>query len=478
MPRTLWRALAVLLLASAASAAPLTLAMPRIANTYFADEKVQMTVLADGEHRTVSYRVTDYWKALRKKGQIEVGQREPVALDLGKGLGYGFYQIVLKDRNGSVSDRFCVIPRPYEEPGDYTIFGLHPRDGATEEDLGAAAQMGVRVVRQNLPWPALEPERGVWQSELTDEWSRLARKYGMQMMFVLGYTPRWTGEKPENYLDTWANAAWFAWHPKEPNAWGLYLDRIMDFARGQTVTWPGDPVLPPEGGPAQQQLPLAHSWELWNEADIMFYTGDWGRYNDLLHMAWAAGRRDLPNVPMIYGGSTGNFIAMGVTASGSARYCFDYIGLHTGGDVEEALRVWYGGSQQIPWVVGAPRETMHTECYAQGRRGTIWPDYNETPTELRRTYLTLKAWREAGFYRSACLGGWIQVPGDMLPGTSLLLRHRGHLCPTPLYPTFAASRKLLSDATEVGPVNLGPNITAHLFLKHGKPMLSAWSDDG
>ncbi|MHB8996413.1 MAG: hypothetical protein ACYC63_14305 [Armatimonadota bacterium] len=479
MPRALWQALAALLLASVASAASLNLAMPRVANTYFADEPVRMTVLADGEQRRVNYRVTDYWRVVRKKGYLEVGGREPVALTIGKGLGCGFYQIVLSDGKTTCADRFCVLPRPYEDPGDYTLFGLHPRDGATDEDLAAAAQMGVRVVRQNLPWPGLEPERGVWQSQFTDECSRLARKYGMQMMFVLGFTPRWTGEKPENYLDTWTNAAYFAWHPKEPNAWGQYLDRIMAFAQGQAVTWPGDAVLPPEGAPPRQQLPLAHSWELWNEADIMFYVGDWGRYNDLLHMAWAAGRRDLPDVPMIYGGSTGNFIAMGVTASGSARYCFDYIALHTGGDVEDALRVWYGGAQQIPWVVGAPRETIHTECYAQGRRGTVeYPLYHETPHELRRTYLTLKAWREVGFYRSACLGGWIQNPDDMVPGSSLLLRHRGHLCPTPLYPAFAASRKLLSDATEVGPLNLGPKITAYLFLKHGKPMLVVWSDDG
>ena len=479
MPRLLSRLLAAALLASTAHAAPLSLHMPRIGNAFFADETVQMTVQVSGDRGAVSYRVLDYWNVRRQAGQFEAGGSDPTCLSLGNDLGCGYYQIILWSGSDRYADSFCILPRPYEDPGDYTLFGLHPRNGATDDDLGAAAQMGVRVVRQNLPWPGLEPDRGQWQGEMPDEWARLARKYGMQMMFVLGFSPKWGGEKPENYLDDWAKAAWFTWHPKEPNAWGNYLDRITAFAQGQTVAWPGANVLPPQGGPPQQQLPLAQSWELWNEADICFYLGDWGRYNDLLHMAWASARRQLPDVPMIYGGSTGNFIAMGVTASGSARYSFDYIALHTGGDVEDALRVWYGGSQQIPWVVGAPRETIHTECYAQGRRGAVdLPVYKETPEELRRTYLTLKAWREVGFYRSACLGGWIQEAGDMAPGTSLLLHNDDHLSPTPLYPAFAAARKLLSDATEVGPVNLGTNITAHVLLKHGKPMLAAWSDDG
>lgn len=485
MSRSL-RALLLLFAASAALGDPLSLPMPRLANTFFADEDVQMSVCAQGFTRPVRYSVIDYWNVRRAQGQIQAGSGQPVMLTLGRQLGPGFYRIILFDGRTAtrLEDSFCVIPRPYEDAGDYSLFGLQPPEGATDEGLAAAAQMGVRVARVDMAWPTLEPQRGTWNMAHMDNCRALARRYGMQMLFVLGYTPTGMGEKPVNYLDGWVRAASFIWHPTDPNEFGQYLDRVTGALGGQTVTWPSADVTPPAGAqpaavPVAQTLPLTHSFELWNEADMMFYVGDWGRYTDLLRMGWAAGRRAMPETPMIYGGSTGNFIAMGMLASSSARYSFDYLSLHTGGDLEEALRVWYSGAQQIPWVVGAPRETVHSECYAQGRRGTVpLGQYQETPADLRRCYLTLKAWREAGFVRSGCLGGWIRYPDSMAPGTSLLVRHGDHLCPTPLYPAFAVARWLLSDATEVGPVDLGPSTTAHVFLKHGKVMLSAWSDDG
>ncbi len=119
-----------------------------------------------------------------------------------------------------------------------------------------------------------------------------------------------------------------------------YFARVTAFTQGRTVRWPatetmtvGTSGLAPDC-PAQRVLPWAQSWEMWNEADICFYMGDWNRYMDPLRMSWGAGRQRLPHTPMVYGGSTGNFTAMGMIASGSPRYCFDYIALHTGGDVE------------------------------------------------------------------------------------------------------------------------------------------------
>ncbi|MEN6642496.1 MAG: hypothetical protein ABFE08_08630 [Armatimonadia bacterium] len=459
---------------------PLQLQFVRCANTFYRDERVRIGVVSSGTRQTVTYQVTDFWRRTVRRGSFPVGAEQPVTLDLAE-PGTGWYRLVLQHPEGVLEDTFCVLPRPYEDPGNYNLFGLCPDGGCTEDNMEPAAQMGVRVARQTVPWPQVQLKRDEWRVSFLDESYRASSKYGIQLMLILGYTPAWVAEKPINYLDSWVEAAPFTWHPKESNEFGRYLDAVTAYAAERSVTWPSAAVLPEAGaGTLRQQLPWAHSWEMWNEADIMFYVGDWNRYLDLLHMAWAAGRRDLPDVPMIYGGSTGNWHAMGVTASGSGRYCFDYGSLHTGGDLEDCLRVWYGGAQQIPWVVGTPRETMHTECYAQGRRGTVnYPDYNETPGELLRTYLVLKAWREAGFFRSGILGGFIWQPGGMCPGTTLLHRQPdGSLSPSPLYPAFACARKLLSDATEVGPVSLGSRVTAHVFLKHGKVMLAAWSDDG
>lgn len=469
---------ALLALSPAHAADTCVVRVPRISNAFFDGEPIRLSVSLTPPLREVRYRVLDFYGKVRADTTMMVGGEQAVTIPLQKNLGIGWYHLTLTWNTGTHSVDFCVLPPPWRDPGDYSIFGLVPNNGSTDLNLEAAALMGVRLIRQTVPWPPFEPARGDFRMELLDNWYALGRKYGVQMLLILGYTPGFLGEKPINYLDWWVNNCNFTWHVKEPNEYGRYLDKVTGFARGKTITWPASSILPATAPPPQQVLPWAHSWEMWNEADILFYVGDWNRYMEMLHMAWAAGRQRVPEAAMVYGGSTGNWVALGQVASGSAKYCFDYVGLHTGGAVEQALRVWYGGSQQIPWCVGAPRETSHTECYAQGRReGVDYPIYHETPGELQRCYLTVKAWREAAFYRSGCLGGFIWEDGMMAPGTSLLVPRNGKLEPTPLYPAFAAVRQLLSDAVEVGPVDLGPNTTAHIFLKHGEVMLAAWSDD-
>jgi len=483
VPR-LWPVLALpaLVLGVAAAAETCDVKIPRQTRTYFTDEKVQMTLSLPEPRRQVSLRITDYYGQLCWRGAVAVGGQQPVALTVPFPLGPGYFRLELSWNAGSQQEVFCVLPRPYEDPGDYGIFGLCPSDGATEVNLEYASQMGVRLLRQTVPWPPVEPTRGVWRMELLENWYDLASRYGIQMMLILGYTPAFLAEKPLNtFDDVWANSAVFTWHPREPDEYWRYLDKVTGFAQGKTVRWPSAAVMPATGGlrPTPQSLPWAQSFEMWNEADICFYMGDWNRYLDLLRMSWASARQRLPGSLMVYGGSTGNFTAMGMTASGAGKYCFDMGALHTGGDVEDCLRVWYSGAQQIPWCIGAPRETYHTECYAQGRRGTVdYRAYRETPGELQRCYISLKAWREPAFFRSGCLGGFIGTKNDWAPGTAMVWSENGQLTPTPLYAAFAAARKLLSDAVEVGPVNLGDKVSAHLFLKHGTPMLAAWSDDG
>lgn len=451
---------------------------PRVANTFFTDEAPKLVVTASGPSSKLNWYVSDFDGRFIRSGWCSSGKDVALTLSLGQKLPPGFYHLKLVHPYETWQDDFCVIPRPYEDPGDYNLFGLHPNNGSTDENLAPAAQMGVRLIRQTIPWPPFEPSRGQYRMDLLDDWYSLGRRYGMQMMMVLGYTPSWLAEAPVNISNDWVRVAAFTWHMREPNAFALYLDQVMGYSRDKTISWPPSQCVSAQSPISQQRLPWAQSWEMWNEADIMFYMGDWNRYMDMLRLAWAAGRGYTPQVPMIYGGSTGNFPAMCMVASGATRYNFDYLSLHPAGDIEEALRVWYSGAQQIPWCVGAPRETMHTECYAQGRRNSAdFSTYRETPGELMRCYLTLKAWREAAFYRSGCLGGYIQEPGCESPGTAMLIPRRGGFSPTPLYPAFAAARKLLSDATEVGPVKVGDKVTAHVFLKHGKLLLAAWSDD-
>ncbi len=96
-----------------------------------------------------------------------------------------------------------MLPRPYEDPGDAGIFGLCPGNGSTDEILQTADQIGVRVVRQTVAWPPLEPRRGLWNTPLLQGWYDMAARHGMQIMIVLGYTPTFVAERPRNTLDDW-----------------------------------------------------------------------------------------------------------------------------------------------------------------------------------------------------------------------------------------------------------------------------------
>jgi len=454
---------------------------PHPANTFFKDEPVRFELQMPLPRRTIYYTVYDYYGQKRAQGALTAGGEQPVMLNL-PSLGLGFYRLYLRYEGGSQDEPFCVIPRPYEDPGDYALFAMHHRHPVTAEFLEVATQAGVRLIRLDASWPPLEPKRGLWRMELLADRYELCKRYGVQALLILGYTPPFIAEKPVNDPDAWLEAATFTWHPTDSNEFGIYLEKVFSFAHDKTMCWPRQGLLPPRGGPMPEIMPWLHSVEMWNEADLYFYYGDWNRYLDFLRICWAASRYWFPAspVPVVYGGSTGNFTGMGVLASGAAKYAYDYLSLHPGGDLEEALRVFYSGAQQIPWCVGAPREIMHTECYAQGRRGTIdLRQYQETPEELQRCYLTMKAWREAAFFRSDCLGGIIGERNDYAPGTAMLRRKdTGGLAPTPLYPAFAAARYWLSDAVEVGPIDLGPGITAHVFLKKGDVLLAAWADDG
>ncbi len=61
--------------------------------------------------------------------------------------------------------------------------------------------------------------------------------------------------------------------------------------------------------------------------------------------------------------------------------------------------------------------------------------------------------------------------------SALMWQKNGQLIPNAKYVAFAVARWLLSDATYVGPIDLGEAVEANLFLKHGRPMLICWSDE-
>jgi len=444
--------------------------MPRPANAFYRGENVVVTFTADGPRGMLSYRATDDRGLCLRQGRQSVGLGRPIQVSLGSTLPTGFYRLNWELAGQPGDDSLCVIPPPWEDRGDYRLFALHPDDWSPDSQA-AAMQVGVRQVRYGIHWPTSEPQPGQWDDEYISRGYDLARRAGLQMLVILGYTPLHQAQRAEN-CHLWVNDAWFTWHPREPNRYMAYADRIAGFAAGKAIEWP------PAGTGTEgvtERLPWVSGWEMWNEVDMVFYFGYWNRYVDLLRLTYAASRRLTPETPVLYGGSTGNWVTMGMLFSGSGRFCYDYNSFQPYNGLETDLSRWYSGAPQIPYCAGLPRETWHTEAYCVPRDPAVpMSEYRETPGDILRLYVTLKAWREPAYYRSGCTGGWIRDDFRPNQGIAMLERRDGHLSPTPLYPAFAATRQLLSDATLVGPVTMGAGATAYALLKHGKLMIAAW----
>lgn len=453
------------------------LVMRRPGNAYYANEPIRFRATVSGPRQTLTYRVftRSGYNTIAATAGVGLGRTVDIAMP--RLLPLGYYTLQATVGATTVVDSFCVIPRPWNEPGDYALFGLHPDDW-TPESLTAASQLGVRHVRYGVYWPNSEPQPGQWEWDYIRAGYEAARESGQEMLVIVGYTPRHQAVRADN-CHLWVNDAWFTWHIRDIDGYARYMEQLTTYASDKSVQWPPRSIVPAGESPAVTSRPWVRGWEVWNEVDLIFYFGDWNRYGELLRLSFANSRQRTPATPVLYGGSTGNFPAFGMTYSGAARYCFDYNTFHPDGDPNYRLGLWYSGAPQIPYCAGLPRETWLTEAYCTGRKPDVpLEQYQQTPEDLQRLYLTLKAWRQPVYYRSGCTGGWIAGPERPCNGLALLTRRDGHLSPTPLYPAFAAARKLLDDAVYVGPVNLGSTVTAYMYLKYGRPLLAAWSDAG
>lgn len=466
----------VVLAASVALGEQCHITMPRPGHAFYTGEPVQLSLTVSGPRQRLAYTVADDRGLVLRMGEVNVGLGQTVELGLRGTLPTGWYVLRLIGCNVQAEETFCVIPRPWEEPGDYGLFGLHPDDWSPESLL-AAAQIGVRHIRHGIFWPNAEPSRGQWDEAYTQRGYEWAQRSGQQMLVLLGHTPLFVAQRAEN-CHSWIEQAWFTWQPREPDEFASYARRVMAFAADKRVMWPPAEIVPRGEMVKPESLPWVWGWEMWNEVDLIYYFGDWNRYCELLHLTYGISREHTPEAPVLYGGSTGNWPAMCRLMSGPGQYTYDYNTFHPDHEITRRLSLWYSGAPQVPYCVGLPRETIHTEAYATAvEQGEDLSAYRETPGDLLRLYLTLKAWREVGYYRSGCLGAWIDNGQLPCRGMSLLVRHGDGLHPTPLYPAFAAARWLVSNATLVGPVKLATDVTAYAFLKGGRTMLAAWTDD-
>jgi hypothetical protein len=438
---------------------------PRVGRVFFAGEPVTLTVTSASASQTVRYAVYDADGRTVASGSLRLDGGTPQSLAL-RQLGIGIYYLTFTFAdNSQFKDAFCVVPRPDDGPGDPGLWGF--QFGAMYEQYYAfMAALGVRHVRFDLSWPDHERTPGAYGFDVADWYASCLKRYGLQMIPTLGYTPGWTAMQPEDLGPERSHV--FA--PDAVEHWAQFVSLLGRRLGEQTVTWPPSAVV--GGSKCQMEtLPLVRSWEIWNEVDQNYYWGHWGRYLDLLRVAGAVLKQQDPRRSVAYGGSCGHWTELAKTYEANCVPYFDQLTWHSGGNMERELPKYYYGAPQLGYRNWLPRPTIQTECYPDPFAGA-----SEAESVLR-LYTILKAWREEG-YSYASIGQHLIGPAD--PNSCGLgwWTADGQIAPTAKGVAYASARWLLMDATYVGPLNLGANVVAHLFMKRGSPLLIAWCDGG
>jgi hypothetical protein len=437
----------------------------RTGRVFFPGERVALRITSSEPTQAVPYVLRDADGRSVSAGSLRLGGGSPQTLAMGS-LGVGIYYLTLTFGTGAqYKDSLCVVPRPDDGPGDPGLWGF--QFGATNEMYYAfMAALGVRHVRFDLSWPDHERTAGQYGTAVADWYAECLKRYGLQMIPTLGYTPAWTAMQPDDLPPERTHV--FA--PDSVEHWGQYVSLLARRLGPQSVTWPSAEIVGGAKCPAQTS-PLVRTWEIWNEVDQNYYWGNWSRYLDLLRVASAVLRREDPGCRVAYGGSCAHWTELAMTYDASCVPFFDELTWHSGGNMERELPKYYYGAPQLGYRNWLPRPTIHTECYPDAYAGASEAD------SLLRLYTVLKAWREEG-YSYASIGQRLVGPADPNSCGLGCWTADGQIAPTAKGVAYAAARWLLMDAVYVGPLSLGSESTAHLFVKDGVPLLIAWCDAG
>ena len=112
-------------------------------------------------------------------------------------------------------------PRVLRDP----YFGVNAHI-PSKEDLAHMEQSGFGYVRVDFTWDAVEPERGAFRWDITDEVVRNAEARGIRLVAILGYCPRWASSGPDIHDP-----------PKNVREWKGFVAAIVGRYKGRIRDW-------------------------------------------------------------------------------------------------------------------------------------------------------------------------------------------------------------------------------------------------
>jgi polysaccharide biosynthesis protein PslG len=135
--------------------------------------------------------------------------------------------------------------------------------------------LGVNWVRWDIDWGTVQPDNATdFHWEGTDRVASTAKRYGINSLGIITYTPKWAADE--------SCSADFGCEPADPKAFGYFAGQV-----------------------AQRYKDSVTHWEIWNEQNSPFFWGprpDVNRYADVLKEAYTEIKAANQNAFVITGG--------------------------------------------------------------------------------------------------------------------------------------------------------------------------------
>jgi polysaccharide biosynthesis protein PslG len=197
------------------------------------------------------------------------------------------------------------------------------REGVVLQDLG------VRWVRLNVEWDAVEPSKRSYDWALIDYYDRavaVARARGINVLMLVSRSPQWASGSQNRESP-----------PADPRD-------LADFLRFLVPRWAGQ----------------VRAWEIWNEPNTeRFWPGgpDPAAYTELLKAAYPAVKEADPNAKVVFGGvanlAAGSRWFVNQSYAAGAKDYFDVLGWHSYslcGESPDVIRYWDGHPTRTSFV--------------------------------------------------------------------------------------------------------------------------------
>lgn len=330
-----------------------------------------------------------------------------------------------------------------------TLDPARPQDVAPA--MAAVREVGLARVRLRPDWRLLQPERGAPDWTWSDTLVRSARNEGLQVLFTLGYTPRWASK----YADSAEADVWGRNPPKSLASW-------EDFVRKAAARYGPDVV----------------EWQVWEQPSLHHFRGSWKDLRDLSQATMKATRGTPRRVVLPESGSL-NLSALDQSYRWGTDVYFDVLGLYPNFErPEDMLRplsvlkteiVGRKGPRKDLWISGMG---WPTAALPGPVKTAVVSEEEQARYLVRGTALALSQGVQRVFWDS-----WRDVTTGPYQEQSRsgLLRQDGSA-----RPALGAYRHLvrrLAGAVPAGEAKWGPHAYGPLFRRpDGTGVLVAWTD--